>query len=394
MKKKLFSILCLMLCALCFVGCASMEDLVPTELGEPEGLWLYRGAERMRTDGSERERLFTDIELNGRTFTEEDYKVAEYVYCPEVRKAFFVLSSWNEEIRWWDYYCYLYDYVEKTGRQLNETAGSYWRLQANDFYVCYFRGEQGPIEVYRRDGTFVLETETEYDLAGDVLWSYNRQENGEELSWWQEGVWHSVLLPGREGISYCVYDGEYLYDYSERGVYAVHSKTEEVHALEYEGTAYDYTPSTGELYFLTYEQYSEKKDHIVYKTYSGCRLYRAIGTKAELVYTFRKPWSMWIDYTNDVEGYIQLRHSNKGDGVDYYLNLKNGKLKKGRVPKKDSTEELICGEYTFWVGHRTTIFGSGYNYLYRSDGNKTEVMQYIFRDHGQSYRFYDDICEV
>ena len=50
------------------VACKSVEpryesEVIPDSLGAPEGLWLYKGNLRSRTDGTEEEALLTSLSV-------------------------------------------------------------------------------------------------------------------------------------------------------------------------------------------------------------------------------------------------------------------------------------------------------------------------------------------
>ena len=418
--KKIFPVIVILSAALLLGGCARYEDMIPETLGEPEGLWLYRGTERSRTDGSETEPLFDEIVLDGETYTAEEYTVCDYLYCTDEKTAFFVLEIRNSETYDYLYYSYFYNYAEKAGRQLGKGTRSSIYVEENGFYVYFSdRGYQSSKKLYTRSGEWIEDFPSGYDIVDDVLWSYVWHEEGEELVWWKAGEYHSAMLPKREGGYSVFYDGEYLYDCSENSIYAVHSETAHMNSISYDGTIYEYTMSEGKVWFLTYTSCNlDEENHE--NVHSGCKLYRISGMEAELIYTFKESWSMKFRWGGNImEGYIELNRRRKYkssmlwyedwkpkietyetyESIAYYLNLENGKLKKGTAPRKEFLpEKLVCGEYTFWVENKHYGFvmwlGGECSYLYRSDGEKTEIMQYEFIYSGRvHFYFYDDICD-
>lgn len=435
--KKFYAIaLSLVGMLLCFAGCGPLkESLIPKELGVHEGLWLYRGTERMRTDRSEREPLLGDVVLDEETYTVEDYKVKTYLYCTDEKAAFFVLTVEVGD------YLYCYNYAEKRGVQLSEACKSGGEhpsrgylcasgLHSSESYVCFESiDEMGKTvtSLFLRDGTPVCEGMRNFEFLQDILWKYERGESGRlQLTWWKDGELRSVetaLWTYDTGNFF--YDGECFYEFSGQGV-SVNTNTGETALLTYEGTKSNWRDFYGTAYFLTYgkQELCTNKYHSVIHNqyiYSSCRLYACVGGEAKLLYTFDESLDMvFYGYGNYKEGMIPLAHQysaverNAGftqvngfwkrekpfeytEHREYYFDAVKGELKKGSAPEiRQEREELVCGDYTFWIDYKTYPDGfyTGHcQYLYREYQGKVEIMQYAFDRPLHANPFYNDICE-
>ena len=388
-----FSILLAALFALC--GCRTREDLIPKELGAPEGLWLYRGAERMRTDGSDREPLFDEIELDGEIYTAEDYTVRHYDYCTDTKTVFFVLTMESGD------YLYAYNYAEKSGKQLSE-ATEWYSCAISDFYICFKSSDGADIvqSLYLRDGTLICEGLKGFDLKQDILYKRERSEEGNSLVWWKDGVLHSVPIPDWEGYSDDFYDGEFLFHFTEDGGgLAVDVDTEEVYPISYEGSyrsesSYESEAHGGVFWFITREvnyvmegslSYSEIYSHLYRFTTAGC----------ERVYSFAEGIVALCSATDEAV-YLCLYDAHWKTDYQYY-DIASGGLKSGKLIKEPEDNTFTCGEYTFWTGYEHYGYFGKCTYLYRRHGDKVEIMQYAFD--GEFHfdlndKFFDDICDV
>ena len=79
------------------VSCKSVEprsvaEVIPASLGEEEGLWLYKGNTRPRTDGTEEETLLTSVTVGETEYGEEDYKIIRYKYVSGTFEIFYILQ--------------------------------------------------------------------------------------------------------------------------------------------------------------------------------------------------------------------------------------------------------------------------------------------------------------
>ena len=70
----------LLLLAACAVEPRSEIDVIPDTLGTSEGLWLYKGNMRSRTDGMEEEKLLTSLTVGEEEYGAEDFTVVSYKY--------------------------------------------------------------------------------------------------------------------------------------------------------------------------------------------------------------------------------------------------------------------------------------------------------------------------
>lgn len=385
MKKKVLSVLCLLLCICCFVGCRTREDLIPKELGAPEGLWLYRGAERMRTDGSEREKLFTDIELDGEAYSEEDYTVGDYCYCTDTKTAFFTLHAGE------GHYLYVYDYAEKTGKQMGRVE-EWCTVYASEYYICFVG--KNVKSLYSRDGVLLCEGMEGFEFTQDILYKYERSGEEDLLVWWKDGMLHSVPIAHWEGGSQHFYDGKLIYHFTDDGGIAIDTDTEEVFPIPYEGEFDECEGHDGVLWFLTRETRRYTEGSMSYST-NYSRFYRFTPSESSrFIDAFEGNGASLVSAT-DEEVCICL-YDTKWYTSYWYYNIASGELTQGERQWPETDNSLTCGEYTFWWGYEPYGFMTGGKcyYLYRRHGDIVEIMQYAFEDEFHwSDRFFDDICE-
>lgn len=406
--KKIFPILAILIVSLFLGGCVSEQDLIPKKRGEPEGLWLYLGSERMRTDGSERELLLDEVELDGETYTAKDYKVKNYLYCTDTKTIFFVLTVGESD------YLYCYNYAEKWGKQLSGACESGGRhpyaicasgLHYSESYVCFESLQQQETEtvtrLFLRDGTPVCEDMMNFQFSRDILYKFEKGEEGNTLTWWKDGDLHTVSTPAWEGNVKGFYDGAFIYHFEYGKSLAVDVDTEEVYSITYEGSyysdwSYEEEVHNGVFWFITMEN-KQITDGSSSHWEFCCRLYRFTAAGCELVYTFEqgKIKVFFVDATDEA---VYLCFYNNYAGYDHnsrstykYYDIASGTLKDGEKPYEEKDKTFTCGEYTFWVGYRHYgLMGGRCYYLYRQHGDTVEIMQYIFDD---NQKFFDDICE-
>lgn len=397
--KKIFPIIAILIMSLLLCGCREREDLIPEKLGEPDGLWLYRGTERMRTDGSERELLFDKVELDGIVYTTDEFEVPYHLYCTDTKTIFFVLTIGEND------YLYCYNYDEKWGKQLSDAceSGGYHPyyiccgLHCSESYVCFeslhLQEKETVTRLFLRDGTPVCEGLTNFEFSQDILYKIEQSEEGNTLTWWKEGGLHTLSIPAWEGYADDFYDGGLFYHFTEDGQgLAVDTDTEEVFSIPYEGSYDDSGTHNGILWFVTREKSHNADDFVTNWDYYN-RLYRFTPAGCEPVYTFEHEKLARIDVTDEA---VYLGWYGEGFSTTYQkydIAEKTLKESKQYFPETEST--FTCGEYTFWVGYEIYGWSGRCYYLYRQRGDTVDIMQYIFNDDpnfGKFDLYFDDIC--
>ena len=431
MRKRLYKIFFLLLAVIFAVlplgGCSmgkraeTAEELIPEALGDPEGLWLYYGAYRSRTDGSESQPLFGSVTIGETEYGYDTFFVRDYIYSTDSHTALYLL-----EIEGYGYCLYWFDYAQKAGKYICDASGERVAFTASDGYTYAQFGEAGYL--LDGNGNLVCDTIDGY-IQNGILYSVAQERSGDEtlycVEWYYNG-YHKAYFPNVERYSIDVdVCGDYLY-LSANGVpkYAVEKNTGEVTVF----TAFDIIPNTN--------KYVEERRHVEEKfCYNGAIyvfsvVYRIIDYGDET----HEEKDEWYWYLHKVAGnkvtceceFGEVRHGvNMGvyDGKFYFeartignlyqkyysYDPATGKLKKitkssyhgGNIPtdttatEKSANRRIQVNGYEFYVtsvpygysGFMNAPKGYCY-YLNRKHGDSVEVMQYSFK----SRCFYDDIC--
>ena len=377
--KRIFSVFAILFAAVTLGGCRifTKEEMIPEHLGEPEGLWLYRGNERMRTDGSEREYLFEEIDLDGETVS--DFEVDDCLYCTGEGKAFFSLARAS------GYCLYLFDYAEKRGEVLLETEDEL-RMTSSDGYVYAQSNEKGYL--YRQDGVLVAsELEGDFSLVDGLLCSLT----DDAFFWWEDGL-HSVALTpaakaARPRHDFFVQNNRFGFAGPD-AVFFIDLEREELTDVAYKGHWRAQRRVSGAEYFLTYDSYDRSPQEF--------RLYEVKNGELRLAYTF--PWEAEVSFLEGRSGIINFycvytaAYTGKVTYGYCHYSIADGKLYNGEVKfPREADDALVCGKYAFWVSSHQygPVFGGGTcYYLNRRHDGIEEIMQYSFDNDGY---FFDDI---
>ncbi|MCH5158445.1 MAG: hypothetical protein J1F33_04510 [Clostridiales bacterium] len=406
-KSVILAIFIAVISILC--GCRPPEDMIPKEFGKPEGLWIYKSNERMRTDGSEREAMFSEIELDGETVTE--FEVDAYSYCVEEDKVFF-------SIMYEKGYClYLFDYIDKRGEVLWSDEYRFSFCPSDEFmYVETVDSAR----LYLRDGTLVsTEIENGFSACDTVLC----RVDGTELIWLRKDGRHSAKLSPDALNAFnrywwdsfvrdnklCFIGGQigYLFIIDLDRNVLTHIPFESERALER-------IRLDGADYFLTCD--IARKPHTAGNDgdyYNFC-LYEFKNGELGLACTF--PKEAEVSFADCGDGYINFLcnraqtwgEDKNGNIIEvtkrrynwrtYNYCVSTGKLIRGlkSIAHDKEKNAFVCGEYSFWVTFDTRggLMSVTYcYYLNRRYGNKVEIMQYSLQGElGYNYgRFFDDI---
>lgn len=443
-RKLILIMLVVAFAILPLVGCndnraKTAEELIPSaeDMGEPEGLWLYKGSFRYRTDGTEVECLFDSIVADGATYTRDQIHVDEYIYDTDSHKAMFsVVFDYekNDSKRG----LYLFDYENKTGKYLCDVP--YERvtfIESNGLFLVSFYDDNSYNRLvckylFDSDGNLLCD-----DIIGTfrdgILYelSCDRLDDGTEclrVDWYYNGR-HTLNIPG-EGRSHAEMEthGDWMYfiDQGDTPIFAINKNTDEYSMF---ADAFDIHRDEN--------KYVEEYRHVENRFYYNDSMY-VFSVVYRIIYRGdenREGKDEWWWYLHRIDGGTAKEECSFGEyrsgatlGVykdKIYFNgrkfswivqrkfrydpvmRKTKKISamsyhKGYIPEpswnRSSDGNKTVGDYEFYVssmaygysGFLTAPMGHCY-YLMRKHDGKTEVMQYTF-DYIEAH-FYDDICE-
>lgn len=395
MKKKL-AVLNIMLAAVVLLcGCKGEQAMIPETLGAPEGFWLYKDNERMRTDGSERERLLDEVTLDGVTYSADEYSINRYsiTYCMDTQTFFCFVTVLEEE----RCYVVMYDYAMKVAMQLG-TQDNWRYISVSDDYV-YISSypEEGGSALYTHRGELVVEG-VGNGLKRDFVyaWDYDYDTDVTTFTYWRNGETHVVSHADWDWMDLLrddvAYDGTLYATMGNGKVVVLNMDTEEFTEFPLEGDVIWHGVKMEDgIYFLTY---GKLKVTSFGDKLSKFKLYRYRDGKVEKIADFPEKLDVDIDTYGD--GIINFYTSRLGK--TYHYSVAEGKLKKKNV-EIDTNEYFTCGEYTFWQEDKRFGFFNTKTccYLYRRHGDTVEVMQYAYEStHSHELdplSFFDDIRE-
>lgn len=406
LKKISFLILSVLAAAatvLPFTACATekeLEDILPKKYGESEGLYLYRGNVKSRTDGSEKQPVLQNVELDGETYGKEDFKVTDYAYATAVNKIFFTLTANRQEI------LYLYDYKAGTGEKLY--AADSLEIAASDKYAYVTDDKNEKSFLYSlADGTLVCD-EIYGTLGGDLLYKRDVVYDETEEEWkdrfsyfYGDSVKEAFSEQNRLDLRYLYQYENYVYFLSYTSPCVINLDDGTVNDLNFEHGVprnYDTHLCTDGLYTLT-TRYVENGD----KTQTLYTLYKLSGGQAETDYEFGN--NLYGNTMLAVQGTLYFHMRTSRNTYTYRYDAKKKNLRRlSSLPKEQPsrTQELSVGGYKFYVENKryNEYQFAGYlpipipsykwcYFLYREKDGKTDIMQYST----ESRKLFDDICE-
>ncbi len=453
MKKwlaALIAIVTVFVCAFSLSACEerpTKEEVTPTALGGHEGLWLYRGNTRSRTDGSEREMLMTSVTVGDKEYATEDVIIRDLYYATSAHKIFFVLSVINVENveskaasdaeSAEEHFLYLFDYELKTGK-----------------YICPLAAPATDIEIDNKNNMAYVENAAEkllFDLEGNLLYSIHESIDYEEvysyslcgysngvfyssyrlarwvqvdeyeykpeynyyIEWWEDGTTHVLETKSSFSASKAKVTKTHLYFWADRKVTSINLKTETVIENDFNDIHYSassYVRATGSLMEIYYADdavyvlslaYLYKND----EDYDNKYYFTKISDEGSIVIETIDVAGNYGSEMNAYDGSLYIRICTNGRGYNKYYryDMKSGQWSRilknayhGESGENYSTDsKKVVGEYKFYVtsreyGYSGFMWGpEGYcYYLNREYKGETEIIQYSFNN---SY-FYDDIC--
>lgn len=415
-KRLIISIICILtLCAAVLplsacLGKKSLEDILPSEYGESEGLYLYSGTSKMRTDGSEREDILKSVVIDGETIKEFSVRHGDYAYSTETNKIFFVVNAAEKE------YLYLYDYKTGEGITLLEATGLEFFKSESYVYVTLKSAEKGWL-YSRSDGTLLCDG-IYGELIGDFLCSQTMEYDYDKREWNDVFSWYFGGAKSVKGIEQGLrLDNMYRYENfvyflnHSHAPYTVNLEDGTLSELTFDGKVPNSVRDTELSYYAPNLYYCDVKEcdsglYAVTVHYEGeerlYELYKLSGGKAEKEYEFGDCRYGFETFSVKGDLYFEIGHS-RGKRT-YRYNAKTNKILRASVPstKTDRTQELSVGDYEFYVKPEVyyeyqfpgylpiPIPVAKYCYfMYREKGGKRDVMGYSTGKH----IFFDDIRE-
>lgn len=408
---------------LLFAACKPLEprdevDVIPDTLGASEGLWLYKGNRRTRTDGTEEEKLLTSLTVDGEEYGAEDFKIVSYLYVKGTCEIFYIILIGDD--------CRLchYNYLTKDSSDLYDLPDTEsprdYHMNASDSIVYTTNDTVRFGVIFSCTAQFMYE-DFYGTLNGDVVYRITGTGDEYVFEYIRDGEKHTVVCD--EAIRYHspARYGNYFYCFGTTA-HAIDLEKEEWVALytlqtpdhEYYTSADRYYLN-GSLYVLTCA-YSRDHDN----DDSFYRFIRITGASAKVEYDFgNAPYGIYMTI-NGSTFYFHKDAERDIQNQFFAYDAKKGSMKritagtyrrgKGQTTEElqeaaakaaaEKDKELAVGGYTFYVDSigydkQSGMFSSYYAktcyYLMRRNGDTEEFMQYsLNKNHGY---FFDDIRE-
>ena len=398
-KRRMFALILMVCLALSCVGC-DKEIFIPTEFGEPEGLYLYFGEYRSLTDGTQRERILKEITIDGTAYSNDEIRIFGIKYVTEKKLMYFFVDA-DKPGEKSKYAFVKFNYDAKEYEVLKVITADSFSFDYSDCYayiMCHSSNDAESV-VFDYDGNIVAEDLNDYFLEDNFLY----KSDGYTFSWWFKGKNFSVEVNDKNGENK-KYDkvkcGDYAYLFTEKTVKTVNLETGENQTKRLEENAYVNSAKThygqpitkGDAYYVI--TYSEKKEVGYNDYYIGCKLWRFKGFESNVIYTFPEKYDVkFYEYTDG--NYVDLELSyNFGISAEMSAPLSkywNFDIKNESVTKKfkdikptdKAVRRLTVGEYEFYVLTDIDVgllASERYYYLYRIHNGKEEIVQF-YSDH-------------
>ena len=397
----------LILFAACSVKPRSEKNVIPDVLGDSEGLWLYKGNKRSRTNGTEEEKLLTSLTVGDEVYGEEDFKIISYMYVKDTCEIFYVVQI--------DTDCRLchYNYMTKESSDLYDlpdtsTPENYF-IEVSDSLVYVAK------RVIFSHNAELMGEYSYGTLDGNIVYHFA----GKKFEYVMNGEKHLVELSASFASSEYHRYGNYVYLLDDVGC-AINLDTAECTTLSVFGTSRDryrqiddFYYTDGSLFVLSHCYPKSSYGFLEERLY---QLIRITGASASVAYDFGNAIygvTMSVDgstlyFVKGGKRRIQNEYYAYDGKTETMKRVSAKTVKKGKTTadlekaekKNDNDKKLSVGDYTFYVNSTgydnvSDAFGSHYSktcyYLMRQYGDKKEVMQYSLNKN-RGY-FFDDICE-
>ncbi|MDE6105406.1 MAG: hypothetical protein K2G38_06985 [Clostridia bacterium] len=141
------------------------DKVIPKSMGAHEGLWMYKGNTRSRTDGTESTPILDELEIDGVTYSAKDYEIYSIEYFRAYREIYFTLKLADDS-----FYLYYYNYHTKENSALGELPSGNLTVYASDNLV--YAKNSKTVVVFDREGNKVDDNYSgkfEGDLVSDAL---------------------------------------------------------------------------------------------------------------------------------------------------------------------------------------------------------------------------------
>lgn len=394
------------------------SDFVPQKLGiSDDGLWLYQHTTRTRSDGSGKESLPLEMQING-----EEAEITDWLQTTDAHTLFYALTNGNDKEQLSA--LYVYDYEEKRSEELIPATNGGISLDHSENYV-FAQTYKTKNHIYSTDKAYLFDYEGNvifdatgysFDDENGILKSVKKEQdlagmkNRISFRYWYEGTEGEVALMTDAYLS-----GEYTaggwnyFIFMDGRMIAVDLTSGE----QKEGKL----PAKDDL--LHFDDYVYTVDGVVFVFF-----YREVereGLDGAEMYALKNGEVMFLRSFGETSVRCSVRCYVRGSLPDQLvLDLTERNLAKSRLyvgasleffqgdPPEEEAEALqkfTCGEYTFWETRRSWTQGfmtkTNYcYYLWRQKGDEEpEIMQYAFCS-GNGYSslfsgfFYFDILPV
>ena len=382
MKNKIFKLLSFfMVISIAFLtlGCHFVldpEELIPTELGEPEGLFVYYNNYRSLTDGSQKEEILKEIVVGEETYSIEECEIFNIRYFADRKEIFYAIKT-ERDGEDYKYVFVKYNYDKKTYTFIKSFIG-YVNVFYSDYYICVRCGDRVTDgAVFDLEGNLIADGLRPYFLYENVLYDYSYNV----FYWWKDGKEFSINL--QVSRYYILKDYAYLFTPGE--LYIVNLNTGETVIKDIgDEKACSFVsykdPSTNTEcgYVITYASWDRESGE------SESKCWKLSGFYMEHVYTFDPKYE--VSFYGEISGttvYITMDSPSS-----MYTNHAKFDVVKGEIvrnylipptintPKQKS---ITVGEYYFYVDTRKTdtiYFVTTCYYLHRVYQGKDEIVQY------------------
>ena len=375
---KLLSFFIVISIAFLTVGChfiLDKEELIPTELGEAEGLFVYYNNYRSLTDGSQNEVILKEIVVGEETYSIEECEIFDIQYFTDRKEIFYAIKT-EREGEDHKYVFVKYNYDKKTYTFIKSFIG-YVNVFYSDYYICVRCGDRvADGAVFDLEGNLIAEGLRAYFLYENVLYDYSYSV----FYWWKDGKEFSINL--QVSRYYILKDYAYLFTAGE--LYIVNLNTGETVIKDIgdeKACSFvrhkDLSSKTECCYVITYAVW----DRELGERESKC--WKLSGLDMELVYTFDPEYE--VSFYSEISGttvYITMDSPSIAYTKHAKFDVVKGKIVRSylippTIEKKQKS--ITVGEYYFYVDKRKTdtiYFSTTCYYLHRVYQGKDEIVQY------------------
>lgn len=399
-----------------FSSCKQREDCIPKRLGKAEGLYLYYDNYRSLTDGTQVERLLSDITVNEVTYSTDEYEIANLAYMTSKKEIFYSLET-QKEGEETKYFLWHYNYDTKENGWLY-TFEDNPMVYTSEYYVLAraYDGYGGTKQSVLFDGdlNFISDEFSggKFRLVDDYLYCENTFGM---FAWWKDGKFFEIRTEYEEISSNDILlTGDYAYLFYGSKLFLVDMNTGEykIHTFAYGETMYDrsgymgrraYFDHRGDKRYCITSSEQRETNYEFLPLHTSCTLWVLEKLEITRLYTFDEKYQVEFSDCNDnylnfeIERYNPLMQ-DKSDEFHGYYDLTDNRFVKGKTQKIEGKEgRFKIGEYEFYTNSQTygALLAPEYcYYLHRVHNGKDEILQYYFEvydSHEVNPILFDDI---